>query len=41
MTILVFIAVVLALVLGVAWYDGGRQEQRLIVEPVPVPGATS
>jgi len=27
----------LVLVLVVAWIDGGREEQRLIVEPVALP----
>ncbi|MGB3165194.1 MAG: hypothetical protein WBA68_00240 [Alteraurantiacibacter sp.] len=30
------LVLVLAL-LGLAWFDGGQQEQRLIVEPVQVP----
>lgn len=36
MVVLVFLVLV-ALVLVIAWYDGGREEQRLIVEPVKVP----
>jgi hypothetical protein len=27
----------LVLVLVIAWIDGGREEQRMIVEPVPLP----
>ncbi|MFB0611633.1 hypothetical protein [Aurantiacibacter poecillastricola] len=34
MTIAIILAVVLAVVLALAWYDGGREEQRLIVQPV-------
>lgn len=41
MTIVVLVAVVLAVMLGVAWYDGGREEQRLIVEPVSLPEGNS
>ncbi len=29
--------IVILLVLAVAWFDGGREEQRLIVEPVELP----
>ena len=35
-TLIMLGGVILALVLLLAWYDGGRQEQRLIVEPVTV-----
>lgn len=28
---------VLALFLALAWYDGGREEQRLIEQPVALP----
>ena len=38
MTIVGFVIVIVALVLGLAWYDGGRQEPRLIVQPVDAPG---
>jgi hypothetical protein len=27
----------LAVVLALAWYDGGREEQRMIVQPVELP----
>ena len=30
-------AVVLVLFLSVAWYDGGREPQRLIEQPVELP----
>ncbi len=29
----------LAVLLAVIWYDGGREPQRLIVEPVTLPEA--
>ncbi|MDE1466521.1 hypothetical protein OOZ52_02130 [Aurantiacibacter sp. D1-12] len=32
---------ILLLVLGVAWFDGGREEQRMIVEPVELPERNS
>ena len=41
MTIVVLVALALAVMLGVAWYDGGREEQRLIVEPVSLPEGNS
>jgi hypothetical protein len=41
MTIGIFLVLALAVMLGVAWYDGGRQEQRLIVEPVTLPEGNS
>ena len=41
MMILTGTGIVLLLVLGVAWYDGGRQEQRQVVQPVELPGAAS
>lgn len=41
MTMVVLVVLALAVVLGVAWYDGGRVEERLIVEPVPMPEAGS
>ncbi|MGB3797534.1 MAG: hypothetical protein WA957_14675 [Alteraurantiacibacter sp.] len=34
MSIVVLLVLAIAVVLGVSWYDGGRQEQRLIVDPV-------
>jgi len=37
MTMLFALGAVLVLLLVVAWIDGGRTEQRLIVEPVSVP----
>lgn len=37
MFILIAFGVFLALLLLVAWLDGGRVEQRQIVEPVSVP----
>lgn len=41
MTIVIFVVLALAIVLGVAWYDGGRQQQRLIVEEVSMPEGNS
>ncbi len=41
MSIVVLVVLAIAVFLGVAWYDGGRQEQRLIVEPVTVPEGNS
>lgn len=41
MTIGILVVIVLIVMLGVAWYDGGRQEQRLIVEPVELPEGNS
>ena len=35
-TFIVIGAVILAVILLLAWYDGGRKEQRLVVEPVAV-----
>jgi len=29
--------VLLVLFLAIAWIDGGRQEQRMVVEPVALP----
>lgn len=29
--------VILVLVLIVAWFDGGREEQRMVTEPVDLP----
>ena len=34
MTILIILAFLILTLLTVAWYDGGRQQQRLIVEKV-------
>lgn len=36
-TILIVLAGLALLVLIVAWLDGGREEQRLIVEPLALP----
>lgn len=33
----VVVVVLVAIVLVVAWIDGGREEQRMIVEPVDLP----
>ncbi|WP_272914660.1 hypothetical protein [Aurantiacibacter rhizosphaerae] len=41
MTIVVLCVLAIAVILGVAWYDGGRQEQRLIVEPVSMTESNS
>ncbi len=41
MTIVGIVVLALVVLLGVAWYDGGRQEQRLIVEPVSLPEGNS
>ena len=35
--VIIVLSVIVLLVLGVAWFDGGREEQRLIVEPVELP----
>ncbi|MXO92976.1 hypothetical protein GRI62_05070 [Erythrobacter arachoides] len=40
-TIWLVALVLIGAVLLLAWYDGGRQEQRMIVEPVAVSGAQS
>ena len=37
MSIVILVVLAVAVILGVAWYDGGREEQRLIVEPVTLP----
>jgi hypothetical protein len=37
------VAIILVLILGLlllAWVDGGREEDRLIVEPVTLPNAS-
>lgn len=34
------IALAVLLLLAVAWLDGGREEQRMIVEPVALPEKT-
>ncbi|WP_343807781.1 hypothetical protein [Alteraurantiacibacter aestuarii] len=39
MSILVVILVLCVAVLALAWYDAGREEQRLVVEPVMLPEA--
>ena len=39
-TLLVALAVLVLGVLGLALFDGGQQEQRLIVQPVTVPEAS-
>ena len=31
------VLVMLAVVLALAWYDGGREEQRMIEQPVELP----
>jgi len=41
MTIVILVVLAIAVMLGVAWYDGGRQEQRQIVEPVSIPETNS
>lgn len=41
MSIVVVLILAITVMLGVAWYDGGRQEQRLIVEPVSIPEGNS
>ena len=39
---LLFVALgLIVLLLAVAWFDGGRVEQRLIEEPVELPGANA
>jgi hypothetical protein len=35
--ILIALAVILVAALGLAWYDGGREPQRLMIEPVDLP----
>ena len=37
MTIAMILAVLLVLLLAVAWFDGGQEPQRLIVEEVTLP----
>ncbi|WP_281276741.1 hypothetical protein [Alteraurantiacibacter aquimixticola] len=37
MSVMIALAVLAAAVLALAWYDGGREEQRLIVEEVQLP----
>lgn len=41
MIVLSVIGIALVLLLAVAWFDGGREEQRLIVEPVDLPERNS
>ena len=36
-TVWTVLLVIVVLVLIIAWIDGGREEQRLIVEPVELP----
>jgi len=36
--ILTVLAVIIAAVLAFAWIDGGREQQRMIERPVPLPG---
>jgi len=38
-TIRLVLAVLLVLFLALAWYDGGREPQRLIEQPVDLPQA--
>lgn len=38
-TIRLVLAVLLVLFLALAWYDGGREPQRLIEQPVDLPSA--
>jgi len=33
----IVLILLLAAALGLAWYDGGREAQRLIVQPVELP----
>jgi hypothetical protein len=35
--ILIALAAILIAALGLAWYDGGREPQRLMTEPVDLP----
>ena len=35
--LITLVLVMLFIVLGVAWYDGGQQEQRLIAQPIELP----
>ncbi|WP_158611080.1 hypothetical protein [Aurantiacibacter spongiae] len=37
MTGLIILGLIVFVILAVAWYDGGREEQRLIVQPVELP----
>ncbi len=39
MTIVIVLAVLLVGLLALAWYDGGREELRLIEQEVQLPGA--
>jgi hypothetical protein len=34
---LTLLAIILVAVLGFAWIDGGREQQRMIEQPVPLP----
>ncbi|MXO64751.1 hypothetical protein [Altericroceibacterium endophyticum] len=34
------LAVVIGLFLVLAWYDGGREQPRLIEQPITLPGTT-
>ena len=40
-TILLALLALLAAAIALAWYDGGRQEQRMIVQPVAVASGES
>jgi len=37
MSLVLILLLFAALAIGLAWYDGGREEQRLIVEPIELP----
>jgi hypothetical protein len=37
--ILIVLAVIAVAVLAFAWIDGGREQQRMIEQPVPMPEA--
>ena len=39
MTIMLILAFLLLTLLAIAWYDGGREQQRLIEEDVQLPRA--
>ncbi len=41
MSVLIVILVLFLGLLALAWYDGGREEERLIVEPLELPEAAA
>ncbi|WP_156172043.1 hypothetical protein [Aurantiacibacter gangjinensis] len=39
--LIVLLVAVVAVFAGIAWYDGGQEEQRLITQPVEIPESYS